>query len=66
MLKINNLDELESLKESYDIECKLALGKDGKGSLPKDIWESCSAFVNVLAYKPTYKWSTKEVADING
>ena len=46
MLKINNLEELESLKESYDIECKLALGKDGKGSLPKDIWETYSAFAN--------------------
>ena len=34
------------LRESVDIECKLAIGHDGKGGLPKSLWETYSAFAN--------------------
>ena len=34
------------LRESVDIECKLAIGQDGKGGLPKSLWETYSAFAN--------------------
>ena len=34
------------LRESVDIECKLAIGYDGKGGLPKSLWETYSAFAN--------------------
>lgn len=48
MINITCLDDIASLKESTEIECKLAQGKDGKGALPKDMWESYSAFANTL------------------
>lgn len=38
--------DLDSLRESVDIECKLALGSNGKGELPRSLWESYSAFAN--------------------
>ena len=38
--------EFESLRETYDIECKAAQGRDGMGELPKDFWESYSAMAN--------------------
>ena len=34
------------LRESVDIECKLAIGQNGKGGLPKSLWETYSAFAN--------------------
>ncbi|WP_386693522.1 RNA-binding domain-containing protein [Lonepinella sp. MS14435] len=40
------LNELALLKESSELECKSAMGADGKGSLPKDMWESYSALAN--------------------
>lgn len=46
MLEIDSLEDIAALRESVDIECKLALGRDGKGALPKDIWETYSAFAN--------------------
>ena len=41
-----NLSNLISLNESYELECKLAAGRDGKGELPKDFWASYSALAN--------------------
>lgn len=32
--------------ESIDLEAKKAAGRDGRGALPKDIWETYSAFAN--------------------
>ncbi|TQV74533.1 AAA family ATPase [Exilibacterium tricleocarpae] len=46
MLEITTLEDIAALKESVDIECKLAQGRDGKGKLPKDFWETYSAFAN--------------------
>lgn len=45
---INSIDSnhLDILQESIEIECKLATGKDGRGSLPSAFWESYSAFAN--------------------
>ena len=34
------------LKETYEIECKAAQGRDGLGEIPKDMWESYSALAN--------------------
>ena len=44
--KITSLEDVALLKESSDLECKLALGRDGHGALPKDVWESYSALAN--------------------
>jgi ATP-dependent DNA helicase RecG len=36
----------ENLREDVDLEAKSALGQDGRGALPKDFFESYSAFAN--------------------
>lgn len=46
MFLINSIDDINALKEGIEIECKLAQGRQGKGSLPKDFWETYSAFAN--------------------
>lgn len=46
MLDIITLKNIATLKESSDVECKLATGKDGKGELPKEFWPTYSAFAN--------------------
>ncbi|MFD2435726.1 RNA-binding domain-containing protein [Modicisalibacter luteus] len=46
MLELGSLEDIAALRESEDIECKLAQGRDGKGALPKDFWETYSAFAN--------------------
>ena len=38
--------EFAVLKETYDIECKAAQGRDGNGEVPRDFWESYSALAN--------------------
>ena len=38
--------EFSVLKETYDIECKAAQGRDGNGEVPRDFWESYSALAN--------------------
>ncbi len=38
--------EFESLRETHDIECKAAQGRDGSGEVPKDFWKSYSAMAN--------------------
>ena len=48
MLEINSLEDISALKESVDIECKFAQGKDGKGAFPKSLWKAYSAFANTV------------------
>ncbi len=38
--------DMQSVRESSDLECKKAAGKDGKGALPVDFWETYSAMAN--------------------
>jgi ATP-dependent DNA helicase RecG len=46
MIEINSLADLEFFRESVDLECKLAVGRDGNGALPQDFWPTYSAFAN--------------------
>jgi predicted HTH transcriptional regulator len=46
MTALYTLDDIKALKETWQIECKLAQGRDGYGALPEDIWETYSAFAN--------------------
>lgn len=46
MIAIHTLDDIRALRETWQVECKLALGRDGSGALPEDIWETYSAFAN--------------------
>ena len=36
----------DQLREDIDLEAKRAAGRDGKGGLPVDVWETYSAFAN--------------------
>lgn len=45
-LDLTSLKDIDLIRESIDIECKLAQGKDGQGQLPKDFWPSYSAMAN--------------------
>lgn len=38
--------DLTTFSESYDLECKAAQGRDGRGELPDDFWKSYSAMAN--------------------
>ena len=46
MIEIKSIADLELLRESVDLECKLAAGRDGKGAVPEDFWPTYSAFAN--------------------
>ncbi len=46
MIKIDTLEDILALKEDSDIEFKKALGKDSKGKLPEDFFETYSAMAN--------------------
>ena len=46
MIDFQSLQDLSLLRESLSVECKLAGGRDGKGSLPEDFWPSYSAMAN--------------------
>jgi hypothetical protein len=41
-----NRDDLEALREGWDFEVKLGLGRDGLGALPDSLWETYSAMAN--------------------
>lgn len=40
------LADLETLREGWDFEAKLAAGQHGKGAIPKSFWETYSAMAN--------------------
>ena len=46
MIHMKTLSDISTLRESVTLECKLAAGKDGNGSIPRDFWETYSAFAN--------------------
>jgi predicted HTH transcriptional regulator len=46
MIEIETIADLELLRESVDLECKLAAGRDGQGAVPEDFWPTYSAFAN--------------------
>lgn len=41
-----NLTDLEALTESSTLECKAAVGVDGRGTVPGSFWESYAAMAN--------------------
>lgn len=45
-LEIKSLSDIDLLSESIDLECKLALGQNEQGKLPKDFWPTYSAMAN--------------------
>lgn len=46
MIDIESIADLELLRESVDLECKLAAGRDGQGAVPEDFWPTYSSFAN--------------------
>lgn len=46
MIDIRALEDITTLSETVDLECKLAAGRDGNGQLPVDFWPTYSAFAN--------------------
>src|SRR5438477_6341170 len=39
-------DDLDTLREGWDFEAKLAAGRDGQGVVPESLWETYSAMAN--------------------
>ncbi len=39
-------DDLDELRETVDVECKKAAGRDGKGKVPDDVWQTVSSMAN--------------------
>jgi ATP-dependent DNA helicase RecG len=71
MIEIQSIVDLELLRESVDLECKLAAGRDGKGAVPEDFWPTYSSFANteggmvLLGVKEKQEqFSVEGVADI--
>lgn len=46
MIQIQSIADIELLRESLDLECKLAVGRDGQGAVPVDFWPTYSALAN--------------------
>lgn len=46
LIELKHTEDLQTLRETHSLECKLASGQDGKGNLPKDFWETYSAMAN--------------------
>ena len=43
---IASLEDLSLLRETLELECKLAQGQSGQGEVPKDFWPTYSAMAN--------------------
>lgn len=39
-------DDVDTLREGWDFEAKLAAGRDGQGTVPESLWETYSAMAN--------------------
>ena len=46
MFDLKTPEDLSLLRESIDLECKLAQGQGGQGEIPKDFWPTYSAMAN--------------------
>lgn len=46
LFDLNSLEDLSLLRESVDLECKLAQGQNGQGEIPKEFWPTYSAMAN--------------------
>ena len=46
MITLSSLEDLAFFRETEEVECKLAQGRDGQGQLPNDFWPTYSAFAN--------------------
>lgn len=46
MGNVLSLEDLSTLSESVDMECKAAQGRDGHGEVPHDFWKTYSAMAN--------------------
>ena len=46
MFSIASLEDLSLLRETLELECKLAQGQSGQGEVPKDFWPTYSAMAN--------------------
>jgi ATP-dependent DNA helicase RecG len=40
--------DLTSLAESYDLECKAAQGRDGRGEVPDDVWKTYTTLLSKI------------------
>jgi len=65
-------DDFADLAESYDLECKAAQGRDGRGELPEDFWKSYSAMANTdggvillgVQEKPRGQFRVQGISDV--
>ncbi len=46
MFDIHTIKDIELLRESYELECKKAAGRDGMGAVPESFWETYSVMAN--------------------
>lgn len=46
-LSLQSTADLDQLRESCELECKLAAGREGKGELPQEFWKSYCAMANM-------------------
>ncbi|HPY91489.1 MAG TPA: hypothetical protein PLT23_12230, partial [Lentisphaeria bacterium] len=46
MFDIHTIKDIGFLRESCELECKKAGGRDGRGAVPESFWETYSAMAN--------------------